>query len=674
MPINFEKLLPYLITGGTAVASSILGSRATSRATGVLAEGGEKAAELTAQTAREQLDLLRQIYNLDVGLQWPAYRAGTAALGQLSKGMGTGLPASTFATPAQAPQLPTPTGVRRPGVEPAPAGGLEATFLDADANLRPEGTIKPAINRGLAGAGVGTVAGTLAGGALVGTGTGMIAGLPAGPLGMAVGAGVGALSSLIGRGRKEADKIVPYQNALTSEIGNIIEGIKRKGETGTLTQQDWQQAIDTVTGLKEKFLGMTNDFGRAGPGARQSRAWAEPMLEEGGGYASGPPVARAFGGPVMRGIRRPQPQYLVGEVGPELYDRNPPGPPYSIVGGDGPEIFNPPADGNIIPNDRVGNVLARRMGGKVKAQDKVHKVMSEFARGTLRSRSGQKVTSRAQAIAIAMSEAGLSRMAGGEVRGIRRPYLIPRAEGGDVYTNPFASLYSAGFGGVAAQNITAAADSPQLPPGLAPLPPNITTTAPGMNASSLEQQTYLSKMVPGTTPDSFATPAPDVLGNQQRIALLNYPSIGRTGGGDPLLDIGNGLHMNARNGQIYKADGSPLLAGTYSLFNPGSAAGQTAPEPNPATTATTPAAVSTLPKTIQATLLPGGLPNPNGGVSIKPGTLTPIQQAAYDKWAKTGDLTDWNALAGADLNQKPAASVTFATMTNAAKDAQLRQC
>lgn len=42
-------------------------------------------------------------------------------------------------------------------------------------------------------------------------------------------------------------------------------------------------------------------------------------------------------------------------------------------------------------------------------QAKVHKVMSEYGHGMLRSSSGQKVTSRFQAMAIAMSEAGLSK-------------------------------------------------------------------------------------------------------------------------------------------------------------------------------------------------------------------------------------------------------------------------
>lgn len=46
---------------------------------------------------------------------------------------------------------------------------------------------------------------------------------------------------------------------------------------------------------------------------------------------------------------------------------------------------------------------------KKRGQAKVHKVMSEFKRHTLKSSSGAKVTSRKQAVAIALSEAGMSR-------------------------------------------------------------------------------------------------------------------------------------------------------------------------------------------------------------------------------------------------------------------------
>lgn len=55
--------------------------------------------------------------------------------------------------------------------------------------------------------------------------------------------------------------------------------------------------------------------------------------------------------------------------------------------------------------------MARRYGKK--ASQKVKRAMHERKRGTLRSgRSGQKVTSRKQAIAIGLSEA---RRAGGKV-------------------------------------------------------------------------------------------------------------------------------------------------------------------------------------------------------------------------------------------------------------------
>ena len=43
------------------------------------------------------------------------------------------------------------------------------------------------------------------------------------------------------------------------------------------------------------------------------------------------------------------------------------------------------------------------------AQAKISKVMGEFKRGTLKSSSGDKVTDRKQALAISLSEAGLSK-------------------------------------------------------------------------------------------------------------------------------------------------------------------------------------------------------------------------------------------------------------------------
>ena len=42
-------------------------------------------------------------------------------------------------------------------------------------------------------------------------------------------------------------------------------------------------------------------------------------------------------------------------------------------------------------------------------KEKVHTVMREYSHGTLKSGSGQKVTNRKQAVAIAMSEASKAR-------------------------------------------------------------------------------------------------------------------------------------------------------------------------------------------------------------------------------------------------------------------------
>jgi hypothetical protein len=49
------------------------------------------------------------------------------------------------------------------------------------------------------------------------------------------------------------------------------------------------------------------------------------------------------------------------------------------------------------------------MKKKTKADKKISRVMREFRAGTLKSSSGQKVTSLAQARAIALSEAGMAK-------------------------------------------------------------------------------------------------------------------------------------------------------------------------------------------------------------------------------------------------------------------------
>jgi hypothetical protein len=49
------------------------------------------------------------------------------------------------------------------------------------------------------------------------------------------------------------------------------------------------------------------------------------------------------------------------------------------------------------------------MEAKDKMQAKVHKVMREWKAGKLKSSSGDKVKSQKQAVAIAMSEAGMAK-------------------------------------------------------------------------------------------------------------------------------------------------------------------------------------------------------------------------------------------------------------------------
>jgi hypothetical protein len=59
--------------------------------------------------------------------------------------------------------------------------------------------------------------------------------------------------------------------------------------------------------------------------------------------------------------------------------------------------------------DKLGAGASKRRK-LLRGKEKVPVVMHEFGRGTLRSGgSGKKVTKRSQAVAIAMSEAGLSK-------------------------------------------------------------------------------------------------------------------------------------------------------------------------------------------------------------------------------------------------------------------------
>jgi hypothetical protein len=56
-------------------------------------------------------------------------------------------------------------------------------------------------------------------------------------------------------------------------------------------------------------------------------------------------------------------------------------------------------------------VFRRKFMATATQKKKVHKVMHEHKKGTLKSGSGKKVRSRKQAVAIAMSESGQSKKA-----------------------------------------------------------------------------------------------------------------------------------------------------------------------------------------------------------------------------------------------------------------------
>jgi hypothetical protein len=73
------------------------------------------------------------------------------------------------------------------------------------------------------------------------------------------------------------------------------------------------------------------------------------------------------------------------------------------------QTFNMQPQAMAGPNDQMGQQQRFAKGG----QAKVGKVMSEFKSGKLKSSSGQKVTNPKQAIAIGLSEAGLSKKAKG---------------------------------------------------------------------------------------------------------------------------------------------------------------------------------------------------------------------------------------------------------------------
>ena len=373
MAFNFGQWLPHLIMGGATVAGSVIGARASGKAAETSAQASEAAAETQLTMSREQLAQLREIYGIDLSLNWPRHRVATESLGNLARGMGSKLPSSAFETTDAPPELPGPGG---PGGAPGTGGGPGSDPLDPNSPAynpiqtppgRGPSATGTAANRALTGAGAGATIGSVVPG--VGTAAGA-----------AAGAMWGAVSSLWGRGRREADHIVPSQEELTRRIGIVGGELGRRIGDGTAIEQDWNDAAQIVRDLRDQYYEFSDEYKRAGPGARTTMdGWLNPMLDawdkralnwaedwttweydpnavwsappEGTG---GEPPSRRFGGPVggTLSTMAKKPEYLVGEVGPEMYVDEQGNS--SMVGMGGPQMFAPPRDGYIVPNHDLG--------------------------------------------------------------------------------------------------------------------------------------------------------------------------------------------------------------------------------------------------------------------------------------------------------------------------------
>ena len=100
-------------------------------------------------------------------------------------------------------------------------------------------------------------------------------GPPGGTLGRLA---TGGVSGLIGRGRREANKIVPTQESLDRQFKQWGDWIAQKEAAGTATPQDYATAANALAPLREDFIQFATGFGRAGPGATRSTAWQDETL------------------------------------------------------------------------------------------------------------------------------------------------------------------------------------------------------------------------------------------------------------------------------------------------------------------------------------------------------------------------------------------------------------
>ena len=383
--------LKYIIPAAAGVGGSLIGARATGKASDTAAESSEYAADLAYKSSQDNLKNLREIYNMDMGLNWGGHRLSQESLGRLAFGSGSDLPMSAFETPEDAPQLPMFGGAGGGGA--GPGGDLGAGSptgdgtLDGGPGTPAPGLVRPnpvgtGVSRTLAGAGLGGALG--------------------GPIGAGVGAVGGLVSSLFGRGRREADQIVPYQEQFGEWFIGIANEVDSRSANGTLTPEFLEWVIKTSGSERDAFYSFVEPFGRAGPGAKKTvGGYLDPILGDWQKLLDDPntqwgtapepaPKPMMYGGMVKRraggggvnsfsGMSQP---YMVGEAGPEMYVPEQGQP--QMVGAAGPEVRSFPQDGQIIPNhdlnmrptiqmskmaDGIYGVPGRAEGGPVEGSD-----------------------------------------------------------------------------------------------------------------------------------------------------------------------------------------------------------------------------------------------------------------------------------------------------------------
>jgi hypothetical protein len=141
-------MLPLALAAfGGGALSSILGSRSANRAADIQAQSAREAAQAQLQAGRESNQLVREMYERNLGLQAPGIRTGQMALSALSSGLGLG---PSQAQQQQAGMGGAPIGATQEELAASGspyAGRFTETFKPSDLNLDPSYQFR--LNEGL---------------------------------------------------------------------------------------------------------------------------------------------------------------------------------------------------------------------------------------------------------------------------------------------------------------------------------------------------------------------------------------------------------------------------------------------------------------------------------------------------------------------------------------------